>query len=357
MKGIMRVGKGFDLEESGVSEKRFGVSLSCGIGSIDFVQGSEIIGRWKWDTLTFPRKAKHSLYHLCHNMHGFVEHLPGFETERGFLESESVHFLDACVCPFTISIFTVIANNAQLLCLLTKNNKEWTIPAVLSNILGGLVLKRFKNMAQQDEGWPLGLLQPVNARIELVRNSENAGTGSISFNTLLTASPSSSSHSSSDLDTQSTGSFFPDQSTTLGSLMGVSSIVELSKRSLRETKTELLKSRKKLKLKLWSWFFCLGSRSRNGEAEKNNPPSLGQFLAVERRVASENRRNQSLHFELALAETNIVERNSVFMSGTSLSPSHSIGKERKSMEIRHGNNKGFGSLSEPFSCMCGQNCL
>jgi len=44
----------------------------------------------------------------------------------------------------------------------------------------------------------------VNARVELVRNSENAetGTGSISFNTLLTNSPSSSTDSSSDLDTQ-----------------------------------------------------------------------------------------------------------------------------------------------------------
>ncbi|KAL9322868.1 hypothetical protein ACSQ67_010921 [Phaseolus vulgaris] len=55
-----------------------------------------------------------------------------------------------------------------------------------------------------DEGGPLGLLQPVNARTELVRNSDNAGTGtgSISFNTLLTASPPSSTDSSSDLDTQ-----------------------------------------------------------------------------------------------------------------------------------------------------------
>ncbi|KAK6646050.1 hypothetical protein PHAVU_L004843 [Phaseolus vulgaris] len=66
------------------------------------------------------------------------------------------------------------------------------------------MLKKIENMAQQDEGGPLGLLQPVNARTELVRNSDNAGTGtgSISFNTLLTASPPSSTDSSSDLDTQ-----------------------------------------------------------------------------------------------------------------------------------------------------------
>ncbi|KAL2981957.1 hypothetical protein AAZX31_13G316900 [Glycine max] len=205
-------------------------------------------------------------------------------------------------------------------------------------------------MGQQDEGWPLGLLQPVNARIELVRNSENGG--SISFNTLLTGSPSSSTDSSSDLDTESTGSFFPDQSITLGSLMGVSSIVELSRRSLRGTKAELLKSKKK-RFNFSSW-----------SCSKKNPPSIGQFLAVERRAANENRRNQSLpiydpHDELALAETNnIAERNSLFMNGTiapphSISPRQSIGTERENRKVRQ-HNKGFGSLAELFSCMCGQ---
>ncbi|KAH0632311.1 hypothetical protein KY290_035733 [Solanum tuberosum] len=49
-------------------------------------------------------------------------------------------------------------------------------------------------MAQQDEGWPLGL-QPLHVR-------NHGFNGSISFNTLITVSPSSSSHSSSDLDTE-----------------------------------------------------------------------------------------------------------------------------------------------------------
>ncbi|KAG4961347.1 hypothetical protein JHK87_037980 [Glycine soja] len=103
--------------------------------------------------------------------------------------------------------------------------------------------------------------------------------------------------------------------------MGVSSIVELSRRSLRGTKTELLKSKKK-------------------------------------------RRNQSLpiydpHDELAWAETNnIAERNSLFMNGTiapphSISPRQSIGTERENRKVRQ-HNKGFGSLAELFSCMCGQ---
>ncbi|ONK66206.1 uncharacterized protein A4U43_C06F5330 [Asparagus officinalis] len=38
---------------------------------------------------------------------------------------------------------------------------------------------------------------------------------------LFPSSPTNSSPSSSDLDTESTGSFFPDRSTTLGTLMGV----------------------------------------------------------------------------------------------------------------------------------------
>ncbi|XP_020224059.1 uncharacterized protein At3g17950 isoform X2 [Cajanus cajan] len=197
-------------------------------------------------------------------------------------------------------------------------------------------------MTQQDEGWPLGLLQQVNAN-ELVRNSDNAG--SVSFNTLLTASSSYSTDSSSDLDTQSTGSFFADNSTTLGSLMGVSSIVELSRRG---TKSEVFKSTKKKFINFKSWLFCLGSRSsRNPEAEKQkeNLASLGEFLAVERRAANENRRNQSLviygpHEELALAETNIAEQNSLFMNGTiapphSLSPRHSIATERRTKGLLH----------------------
>lgn len=50
----------------------------------------------------------------------------------------------------------------------------------------------------QEGGWPLGL-QPVNLRVGLVRNRNLSG--SASFSTLLTASPTSTD-SSSDLDTE-----------------------------------------------------------------------------------------------------------------------------------------------------------
>ena len=47
----------------------------------------------------------------------------------------------------------------------------------------------------QEEGWPLGL-RFLNSRLGLVRN----GSGSASFSTVLTASHTPSTDSSSDLD-------------------------------------------------------------------------------------------------------------------------------------------------------------
>ncbi|KAK7325004.1 hypothetical protein VNO77_29015 [Canavalia gladiata] len=276
----------------------------------------------------FSIQCTYIVQNYAGNVYCSVKHLPRIEHERDFLEMVG---LSSVFSLYTISEFVGLSTFDQYVV---------------------------------DEGWPLGL-QPLNSRIELVRNSDNGG--SISFNTLLTGSPSSSTDSSSDLDTESTGSFFPDKSTTLGSLMGVSSIVELSRRSLRGTKIEAFKNKKK-KLNFSSWLFCLRSRSRNPEAEnhKNNPPSLGQFLAVERRATNENRRTQnpliySPDDELALVEANLSEQNSLFMNGIiapphSLSPRQSIGTERESMELGHG-NKWFGSFAQLFSCVCGQYAL
>lgn len=112
------------------------------------------------------------------------------------------------------------------------------------------------------------------------------------------SSPTTSSVSSSDLDTESTGSFFHDRSTTLGTLMGVSfpaitfrapsqhrephpSVSSVSGLTRRRTK----KSRKNKnsapphpmvveRRRRW-WQLC-----RDGEAR---PASLGEFLEVERR--------------------------------------------------------------------------
>ncbi|ONI03369.1 hypothetical protein PRUPE_6G253600 [Prunus persica] len=81
-------------------------------------------------------------------------------------------------------------------------------------------------MAHQDEGWPLGL-RPLNARVGLIR-SRDFSAGSVSFSTL------------------STGSFFHDKSITLGSLLGVSGIIGLSRRSTRRRAVETSKDPNRL---------------------------------------------------------------------------------------------------------------
>ncbi|KAL5814514.1 hypothetical protein ACOSQ4_025155 [Xanthoceras sorbifolium] len=216
-------------------------------------------------------------------------------------------------------------------------------------------------MAQQEEGWPLGL-QPLNVRVGLVGNHGDF-SGSVSFNTLITGSPTSSTDSSSDLDTESTGSFFHDRSITLGSLIGVSSIFKLSKRSIRGRKPEAVKEKKSNK-RSRTWLFSLCSRDRTDaeNVNNNNPPSLGHFLAVERRAATNNgcRRNQSPNIyvpdELSLAYPN-TEPNSLFVNGCIAPPPQSSpwhvsdDEKRNNGGLEHGNGCGVPVL---FSCMCGQ---
>ncbi|KAF2309113.1 hypothetical protein GH714_000692 [Hevea brasiliensis] len=110
-------------------------------------------------------------------------------------------------------------------------------------------------------------------------------------------SPNSSAVSSSDLDTESTGSFFHDRSTTLGTLMGVTltAITFRASPQPRDTNsnagsgaassstgTDRNNKKKKnkrdpaelLRRRRW-WRLCSA-----GEAK---PASLGEFLEVERR--------------------------------------------------------------------------
>ncbi|XP_019161487.1 PREDICTED: uncharacterized protein At3g17950-like isoform X1 [Ipomoea nil] len=138
--------------------------------------------------------------------------------------------------------------------------------------------------AAQENGWPLGLRHPHNLRIRRFNGSI------VSFDTA--ASPTSTSGFSSDLDTQSTGSFFRDHSITLGSLMGISNLVELSRRSstrrtrqpLRSESSVVIKSKK-------TWLFSLCYRLNSGDDEVDMKtaamaPSLGYLLEVERRASA-----------------------------------------------------------------------
>ncbi|XP_030475599.1 uncharacterized protein LOC115692783 [Syzygium oleosum] len=144
-------------------------------------------------------------------------------------------------------------------------------------------------MAQQEGGWPLGL-RPLNARVGVVRNRGYSGSASLS--TLLTGSPSSIPDTSSDLDTESTGSFFHDKSVTLGSLIGASSILELPRRSARIRIAESCRDKRSYKSK--SWFFSLCSKLNTDAVTINGAQSLGYFLEAERRATSGYRRNRNL---------------------------------------------------------------
>ncbi|XP_058000054.1 uncharacterized protein At3g17950 isoform X1 [Hevea brasiliensis] len=208
-------------------------------------------------------------------------------------------------------------------------------------------------MVLQEDGWPLGL-RPVNARVGLLRNRDF--NGSISCSTLLTGSPSSTTDSSSDLDTESTGSFFHEKSITFGSLIGVSSILELSRRSARRRTTEALRDQKNCKSK--HWFFSLCSKLSTDAVNTNHTPSLGHFLDAERKAANIQRSDGPIayapnDFSPVLHNSDM---NSLFVGGqVARQSSSSLGADggrRSNTELlEHGNGYGLPLL---FTCLCGQ---
>lgn len=162
---------------------------------------------------------------------------------------------------------------------------------------------------------------------------------------------------------QSTGSFFRDKSTTFGSLIGVSSILELSRRSLRGSKTEVLKRKKKGNKSSWSsWLWCVCWRSGLDADTQQNGASLADFLAEERKAASQTRRNQSLPLygpddEFLLAQSqSMLHPNSLFVNGSIAPPpgclTPSLETERESRGLSHSSN-GVASLTQLFTCVCG----
>lgn len=134
---------------------------------------------------------------------------------------------------------------------------------------------------------------------------------------------------------KSTGSFFHDKSITLGNLLGVSSIVELSRRSLRGRRRAISETtitlghntRPNSKSKTWCFKFCLCPRDNiDVDIARNNTVPLGRFLEVERRAAHEHRRGQHgpiIYDELALAQPFGELSNSLFVDGRIAPPTHS----------------------------------
>uniref|UniRef100_A0A1D1YDP7 Uncharacterized protein At3g17950 n=1 Tax=Anthurium amnicola TaxID=1678845 RepID=A0A1D1YDP7_9ARAE len=223
-------------------------------------------------------------------------------------------------------------------------------------------------MAVQEEGgWPLGL-QPLNVRIGLARSADFSR--SMSFSTLISGSPTSSTDSSSDLDTESTGSFFHDRSITLGSLMGITSILQLSSGSFSgRRRQDSLRRRKSIQRPRTSWFFSLCTRATvDGDtAATGKAPSLGHFLEVERRASGGHRRNRvPITYELdgvLLESQPVPEPNSLFSNGCIApppAPTQDGGGESSgwagSSDKRHQRDSGHANghgIPVRFSCMGG----
>lgn len=207
-------------------------------------------------------------------------------------------------------------------------------------------------MAQQEDGWPLGL-RLMNARVGLAGNHDLSA--SVSFNTLRTHSPSSFNDSSSDLDTESTGSFYHDKSITLGSLIGVSSIFELPRRSTKGNKVEILEDKKKYKSKPWLFCLSLCIKLRPDAVSLNSSPSLEHSLEAERRAPRNHRiHNPTLYGLDDYSPIRPVSgTNSLFSSDqvapVSFAPAGKEENRRSNGElVQDGNSQGIPPL---FSCI------
>lgn len=152
---------------------------------------------------------------------------------------------------------------------------------------------------------------------------------------------------------QSTGSFFHEKSITLGSLIGVSNILELSRRSMRRRATESLRDQKNYKSK--TWLFSLCSKLTTDAVNTNNTPSLGHFLEAERRAASNFRRNQNVAIYESNDFSSVSNPNSLFANGQIATHSNaSLGADCETGSNRELLEHGNGSRVPLFSCMRGQ---
>ncbi|XP_024982194.1 uncharacterized protein At3g17950-like [Cynara cardunculus var. scolymus] len=154
------------------------------------------------------------------------------------------------------------------------------------------------------------------------------------------SSPTISSLSSSDFDTESTGSFFHDRSTSLGTLMGVTTFTfrtpsqrrdgtpTITRRSTpnnrnfvprrrkKDQTTDLVaeRRRKRVRRRNW-WWLC------SGEASK--PSSLGEFLEVERRFGVEALFDGDALMDVNLGDHHRNNGRMLFADGRVLPPPHS----------------------------------
>lgn len=132
-------------------------------------------------------------------------------------------------------------------------------------------------------GWPLGL-QPLNLRLRLMEHFRLTDASSY-----VASTPSMTSESSSDLDTESTGSFFPERSTTLGTLIGIPSSGFFGEsRGVAQQCLENDNSRRRGTVRHRSWCPFLVCAS-NDSCEESMSPSLAHLLELERIAALSQR--------------------------------------------------------------------
>ncbi|PKA47136.1 Uncharacterized protein AXF42_Ash017081 [Apostasia shenzhenica] len=177
---------------------------------------------------------------------------------------------------------------------------------------------------------------------------------------IFPSSPTNSSPSSSDLDTESTGSFFPDRSTSLGTLMGLT-FPELSSRPGRAPsicqpsadrrgdrdapKPKVRRRRRKRGAGGW-WRLC---------REDIEATSLEEFLRAERRISAAEG-----HFlyggQAAAAAADIDEHEAVgggrlFENGRVLPPQE-VSAERRRQRAGETAVGSLGRLPELIAGIC-----
>lgn len=155
---------------------------------------------------------------------------------------------------------------------------------------------------------------------------------------MAVVSPSFSSHSSSDLDTESTGSFFYDKSITLGSLMGLKSDVGVSPRvvvhaqELTSREPEAPRSRQNTRSKKSKSWWRLCRDSDDCDCHRNINPSLEQFLEEERRTTGSNREGMYINilYDEFTAGHDFTARNLLFSEGRILPPHSAHSRQQAS---------------------------
>jgi hypothetical protein len=154
---------------------------------------------------------------------------------------------------------------------------------------------------------------------------------------------------------QSTGSFFHDKGITLGSLIGASSILELSRRSARGRTAETSRDRKSCKHK--PWLFSLCSKLTTDAVNGSSTPSLRHFLEAERRTASVYRRNQSptIYGPSDFSPTLTLpapDTNSLFVGGQ-VAPLGESGGRKSNNQLLDATEYGVEGVPLLFSCLRG----